>query len=99
MNIINTIKSYGITTLAGFNEGAAKELILSYTNPIQNVLIWAIPSIAGIAALIAGGKYMLIDEEERDRHKFFKQLKRILIVAVVCESLTVIMKIVGITTR
>lgn len=98
MNIFNVIKMKAPVVLAGFNEGAAKSFVKSYTDPLTNFLLWAVPITGIIAAVVSGIIYLLKDEEERDRKKLSKDLKRILFTCIILESITVIFKIVGITT-
>ena len=80
-----------LLVLAGFNEGAAKSFIKSYTDPIFSTLIW-------LAFVVSGVVYLLKDEEDRDRKKFSKQAKVILVVTVVIMSASIIFNIVGIAT-
>ena len=51
-----------------------------------------------IAFVVSGVVYLLKDEEDRDRKKFSKQAKVILVVTVVIMSASIIFNIVGIAT-
>ncbi len=98
MNIINFIKSNGIVTLAGFNNSAAQSFVKQYTDPFFTFLLWAAPVVGMISAVASGIGYLIKEEDERDRHKFTKTLKKILAVVIIVESISVIFKIVGIAT-
>lgn len=98
MNIINAIRLHGPLILAGFNQSAAQNFVKQYTDPFFNFLLWAAPVAAMISCVASGIVYMLKEEDERDRHKFSKTLKRIILVAVVVESISIIFTIVGIAT-
>lgn len=98
MNKLNQLKIQIPYILAGFNESAAKSFVKSYTDPLTNFLLWAVPTVGLIAAVVSGLIYLLKDEEERDRKKLSKDLKKILMTCIILESITVIFKIVGITT-
>lgn len=98
MNLLTVLKMKAPLFLAGFNEGVAKNFIKQWTDPLTNFLLWAVPIVGIIASVSSGIIYLLKDEEDRDRKKFSKDLKKILVVCVILESITVIFKIVGITT-
>ena len=98
MKIIYLVKSNIPVILAGFNNAEAQNFLKSYTDPLFSFLLWAAPVIAAISAIALGIAYFCKEEDERDRHKFIKTLKKILAVTIVIESITVIFKIVGITT-
>ena len=83
-----------LLVLAGFNEGAAKSFIKSYTDPIFSTLIWLAPVVGMIAFVVSGVVYLLKDEEDRDRKKFSKQAKVNLVVTVVIMSASIIFNIV-----
>lgn len=98
MNFLNQFKLNLPYILSGFNKGEAMNFVKTYTDPLTSFLLWAVPVIAIIAAIISGITYLIKDEEDRDRKKFSKELKRILFVAIIIESISVIFKIVGIAT-
>lgn len=94
----NMILNRMLLFLVGFNEAGAKNYIKSYTDPIMSTLLWVIPVTGAISVLITAVMYNLKDEEDRDRHKFSKQLKKIITVCIIAESITIIFNIVGIAT-
>lgn len=98
MKIIYLVQSKFPIILSGFNLGEAQNFVKGYTDPFFTFLLWAAPIVGSIVAAISGIMYLLKDEDERDRHKFHKTLKKILTVTIIVESITVIFKIVGITT-
>ena len=98
MNFLNQFRLNFAYILAGFNKGEAQNFVKSYTDPLTSFLLWAVPVVAIIASVISGITYLIKDEEDRYRKKFSKELKRILFVAIIIESISLIFKIVGIAT-
>jgi hypothetical protein len=94
--LLNKIKILVLAGATGFNTSAAKELVTKYTDPFTTFMLWVVPIAGIIAALIQGVKYILQDEDDRNRNKFSKTMKTILTVCVVLESLSAIFKIIGI---
>lgn len=98
MNILNQILLKMPVFSAGFNDGAARSLVNSYLEPMTKFFLWLVPGVGVFSALVTAVIYMLKDEEEKDRHKYHKTLKKILAVCVVAECILSIFAIVGITT-
>ena len=94
--LLNKIKILVLAGATGFNTSAAKELVKNYTDPFMTFMLWFVPSAGIIAVLVQGVKYILQDEDDRNRNKFSKTMKTILTVCVVLESLSAIFKIIGI---
>ena len=81
--------------LAAIDEGAFKEYVNSYINPITRALLWLLPLIGGITAGIAVIRWLMKDEIEREQHPLHKPLIKILWAVGIGESISVIFKILG----
>lgn len=88
-----------LATAPKINEGKARDLILSYLTPLSNILVWVIPAAALFACLGSLFFWMLKDEDDKERHKPFRMIKRIIIVAIIGESLSAIFVILGIINK
>lgn len=81
--------------LAAIDEGAFKEYVNSYIQPITNALLWLLPLIGMMAAGFAVIRWLLKDEIEREQHPVHKPLIKILWAVGIGESISVIFKILG----
>lgn len=93
---LNKIKLLILAGATGFNTSAAKELVTKYTDPGTTFLLWAVPITGMLAALVHGVRYLLQDEDDRNRNRFSKTMKNILGVCIFLESIAAIFKIIGI---
>ncbi|MEG3039475.1 MAG: hypothetical protein RR788_04155 [Erysipelotrichaceae bacterium] len=91
------ISSTSVTHAAnpGFNEQEAKNLFTSYVTPMINIGLWAVPLSTVLAVLVLAIKYMMKDEDEREQKPFTKHIKAILVVAIIAESIQIILRIFG----
>ena len=96
--IISKNFTYLAKLLSNKEREERKCFIKSYADPIFSTLIWLAPVVGMIAFVVSGVVYLLKDEEDRDRKKFSKQAKVILVVTVVIMSASIIFNIVGIAT-
>ena len=93
---LNRIKLLILAGATGFNINAAKELVTKYTDPVTTFLLWAVPITGMLAALVHGIRYLIQEEEARNRNKFSSTMKNILGVCIFLESIAAIFKIIGI---
>ncbi|MFV0380763.1 MAG: hypothetical protein ACK5KR_00790 [Breznakia sp.] len=89
------IEAEGATTPT-FDNSAAETAANKFVEPLTTFLLWATPVIAGVVIMVIGILWMIKDEDEREQKPFMKQVKKIIIVAIVVESISTILKIVGI---
>ncbi len=83
------------TVLVKFNEGLAKQTVKGFIDPITKFLIWAVPLVSLVVCLISFISWFVKDEDEKERHKPFRMIKRIIIVTVIAELINVIYQIFG----
>ena len=79
-----------------FDTSKAKTLVQGYTSSIISFLQWLIPIACLIAGAITVLKYLAKEEEERDRHKLFPLLLKLLVAGILGICLPTILEIVGI---
>lgn len=79
----------------GFDGGAAWDLVDKYISPLTSFLLLLVPVVAIAAALYTYIQWALKDEDERDQRPYGKSLKKIILGAVIAESITIIFKIFG----
>ena len=77
------------------NIGAAKDWISSWTKPITDFALWLIPIVALISLLVAFIRWYTLDEREKEQKPFMKILKNHLFALIIAESITTILKILG----
>ena len=77
--------------LDGFNSGLAQSTAKKYIDPITTFLMWVVPLVAVIVCLIS----FVMDEDEKERHKPFRMIKKIIIVTIIAELITTLFKIFG----
>ncbi|MBW9213110.1 MULTISPECIES: hypothetical protein [Terrabacteria group] len=87
--------STGVHVKAAIDTMAAKQWLKSWLDPITTLLLWLIPTVAIISMLIAFVGWYGKDEREKQQQPFFKIAKTHIIVLVIAESLTTILKILG----
>lgn len=105
MNKRNAIKSLIVTGIIflnanvhaepGVNEGELKNLISAYTDPIKNVMIWIVPTVAIIGALVLGIKHFFKNEQEQEEFDLVGKLIKLGIVASLLQSVAIVFKIFG----
>lgn len=81
--------------LDGFNSGLAQSTAKKYIDPITTFLMWVVPLVAVIVCLISFVKWFVMDEDEKERHKPFRMIKKIIIVTIIAELITTLFKIFG----
>lgn len=79
----------------GFDGDEAYALVNSFLSPITSFLLILVPIVAAAVALWSYISWAMKDEDEREQRPYFKSLKKILIGAIIAESVTVIFKIFG----
>ena len=72
-----------------------KNWVTGYTEPITQALLWVIPIIGIIAALVSVIKWLALSDEEKEQKSWSKPLITILKVVLVGEAITIIFKIFG----
>lgn len=82
---------------AGLDVNELKNWISGYITPLTQVLLWAVPLVAALAILIKGIGWFQKDSEGEQQKPFWSSVKGIIIVAVVLESVSLILTIFGIT--
>ncbi len=80
----------------GMDTGAMQSWIRGYLDPLETVLLWAIPTILGIYLLIKAITFFSKESEGEQQKPYWASVKTGLIVGVVAESVTVLLKIFGI---
>lgn len=101
MNTFNLAITQAVTSKVGthvmraINTEEAKSWLKGWLDPITSLLLWLIPLIAVISILIAFVGWYGKDEREKQQQPFFKTVKTHIIVLVIAESLTTILKILG----
>lgn len=81
--------------LDGFNSSLAQSTAKKYIEPITTFLMWVVPLVAVIVCLISFVKWFVMDEDEKERHKPFRMIKKIIIVTIIAELITTLFKIFG----
>ncbi len=81
-----------------FDENAAKELFKQWAEPINRVILWAVPFIALGALGFAWIKWTAKDEEEKEQRPFMKTAKKIIFTAIFVEMGSAIFRIFGLNT-
>lgn len=74
---------------------AAQSTAKKYIDPITTFLMWVVPLVAVIVCLISFVKWFVMDEDEKERHKPFRMIKKIIIVTIIAELITTLFKIFG----
>ena len=94
--LVNNTMAVGANTVPSFDNSAAEELAGGWIDPATTFALWAIPSVTGLVLLIHGLTWLSKDEEEKEQKPYQKTAKKILIIAAVLMSISVILKILGI---
>lgn len=81
--------------LSGFNSGLAQSTAKKYIEPLTTFLMWIVPLVAVIVCLVSFVKWFVMDEDEKERHKPFRMIKKIIIVTIIAELITTLFKIFG----
>ena len=81
------------------DEGKAKNLVLGLINPIVSIGLWLVPLLALIACIFSYISWLIKDEDEKERHKPFRLIKKIIIGTVIVESIMTIFAIFGIMNK
>lgn len=92
-NVFNILTFYVLE--AGFNEAAAKEFVLKFSQPLTSFLMWAIPIGTVLACLITYVLWLGKDEDAKEQKPVFKSIKNIVSAAVIVYSINTILKIFG----
>lgn len=80
----------------GFNNEEAQEVAKKFLDPLTTFALWAIPAVALVVLVISGISWLSKDEDERENKPYIKTAKKIIFVAIVVESMPIILKIFGI---
>lgn len=81
-----------------FNEGEAKTLFKSWAEPINRVILWAVPFIAVGALGYSWISWSAKDDNEREQNPFMKTAKKIIATAILVELTSAIFRIFGLNT-
>ena len=76
-----------------FDESAAKELFRKWAEPINRVILWAVPFIALGALGYTWIKWSAKDEDEKEQKPFMKSAKKIIFTAIFVELGSAIFRI------
>ena len=79
----------------GFNTGEAENLVKSFTDPLTTFLLWAVPIICVIACIARYVSWAAKDDDEQQQKPIWKSIKNYIFWAVIVESVSAIMKILG----
>ena len=82
-----------------FDENEAKNLFRQWAEPINRVILWAVPFIALGALGYTWIKWSAKDEDEKDQKPFMKSAKKIIFTAVFVELSSAIFRIFGLNTN
>ena len=82
-----------------FDENAAKELFRQWAEPINRVILWAVPFIALGALGYTWIKWSAKDEDEKEQKPFMKSAKKIIFTAIFVELGSAIFRIFGLNTN
>ena len=82
-----------------FDENAAKDLIKQWAEPINRVILWAVPFIALGALGYTWIKWSAKDEDEKEQKPFMKSAKKIIFTAIFVELGSAIFRIFGLNTN
>lgn len=93
LGVLKNIKLVGAT---GVNAEEFKSFIQLFTDPIQEVLLWVIPSVAVIAAIIMGLMYFFKTEQEKEEFEIIGKLIKMGIVAAILQSVAIVFRILGV---
>lgn len=85
------------TTASGLNEGEFKAWVSAYLTPLQNILLWVIPIVLAIYLLVSAVKYFSKESEGEQQKPYWVQVKKGVIVGVIAESVTLLLKIFSIS--
>lgn len=80
----------------GLDTSSLRTWISSYLNPLSNVLLWTIPIITGIFMLIKAIQYLTQTSEGKEVQPYWVSVKTGLIVAIIAEAFSTILKIFSI---
>lgn len=95
-NLVVFVTNMKIVHATGFDDGAAKSLAQSYTNPFLTFLLWGIPVSCAVACVVVVITYLIKnDPDEKEQAKPGKVMKRIVFWSVVGESISALLAIVG----
>ena len=81
-----------------FNEGEARSLFKQWAEPINRVILWAVPFIAIGALGYTWVKWSAKDEDEKEQKPFMKSAKKIIFTAIFVELSSAIFRIFGLNT-
>ena len=93
--LANRLTAYMPSVLVTFNGGLAKQTVKGFIDPITQFLIWAVPLVSLVVCLVGFINWFVKDEDEKERHKPFRMIKRIIIVTIIAELINVIYQIFG----
>ena len=82
-----------------FDENAAMELFRQWAEPINRVILWAVPFIALGALGYTWIKWSAKDEDEKEQKPFMKSAKKIIFTAIFVELGSAIFRIFGLNTN
>lgn len=81
-----------------FDNAEAQTVASGWLDPFSTFLLWAVPVLTTVAILVAGIVNQTRDEDTRESKPFKKTAKHLLIVGIVCEFISIIMKIIGLSS-
>ena len=81
----------------GLDTGDLESWISSYLDPLENVLLWAIPVVLAIYLLIKAITWVQKESEGEQQPPYWVQVKRGIIVGIIAESVDLLLKVFSIS--
>lgn len=82
----------------GLDTGSLQSWINNYLEPLEKVLLWVIPTLTGIYILVKAIQYFQKASEGQQEQPFWVSVKAGVIVGIIAESVTVILKVFAINS-
>lgn len=82
----------------GLDTASLQNWIRNYLDPLETVLLWVIPTLTGIYILVKAIQYFQKASEGQQEQPFWVSVKAGVIVGIIAESVTVILKIFAINS-
>ena len=80
----------------GLDTGDLESWISSYLDPLETVLLWAIPVVLAIYLLIKAITWVQKESEGEQQPPYWVQVKRGIIVGIIAESVDLLLKVFSI---
>lgn len=90
MNFIELQKWAVLASQVGINQGKVKELVKGILDPAISIGLWLVPLLSIAVCIYTFANWLLKDEDEKERHKPFRLIKKIIAGTVFIELIQVI---------